>query len=676
MGIHTDDFGAALAHYRAGRLDRAEQACRALLARRPAKRDALNLLAVLCCRTGRLEEGADLARRVLAAVPDDMQALELLGDALDALKDFPGAAEAFRRASVLKPGCRRFHAKAGAALYHAGRCEEAVEAYRAVIATGEATANDLIDFGLTLTKLSRTESAVEAFQAALKLAPRDGRAWLFLADQLAVMGRTEEAISAYDVVLALRPADAHAHYDRARLLHTAGRHAAALGGVDRALLLDPVSDRAHGLRSAVLWQLGRFEEAAEAARSALAIAPDNANALTNLGNALKDLGRLDEALETQRRALALCVASGQSMITLVNLGLAHQARGDDAAAVAALAKAVALAPDQHWPQFNLALARLRSGDLDAGWLGYGWRSSPSGLAHRIETLGLPLWDGRRVDGRVMLVAEQGVGDEIMFAGFVPKLVGAGVDVVLECDHRLAPLFARSFPGIEVIAREGAPAAPAGVVAVCPLGDLPGLLRPDRTVGPWLSPSYLAADVARRAALRRRYGEERPLVGLAWRTGNVRSGRQRTIALDRLWPLIDLPVRLVNLQYGDPDAIEREAAAAGVELLVDREIDQFADIDGFAAQVAAMDAVVTIDNSTAHLAAALGRPTVVLLPVDADWRWFSGRSDSPWYPDVRLVRQPRPGDWDPAIAQAIAMLQSMVGDAVLADATERVPDAVH
>ncbi|MDC7788116.1 tetratricopeptide repeat-containing glycosyltransferase family protein [Rhodoplanes sp. TEM] len=676
--IETDhvaaDFGTALSHYRAGRLGPAETACRALLAREPAHRDAVNLLAVLCCRAGRLADGAALARRALAIAPDDLQALELLGDALDALKDHAGAADAFLHAAAQK-GCRRFHLKAGASLHHAGRFEEAVEQYRAVLASGEATATDITEYGLVLTALARTETAVAAFQAALKVAPREARTWAYLAEQLALLGRTDEAISAWDVVLALRPGDAGAHYDRARQLHLAGRDEAALGGVDRALLLDPAAERAHGLRSAVLWQLGRFEEAAEAASRALALAPGSPTALTNLGNALKDLGRLDEALTAQQRALSRSATAEQRTTVLVNLGLAHQARGEAAAALAALEQAATLSPDQPWPQFNLALARLRGGDLDLGWLGYGWRWRGSGLAKRLAALGRPVWDGRPLDGRLMLVAEQGVGDEIMFAGLVPALFAAGLDVVIECDRRLAPLFARSFPGVTTVARDELPEAPEGVAAACPIGDLPGLLRPDGRPGPWLAPGHLAADRGHRDALRRRYHDGRPLVGLAWRTSNVRSGRQRSIALDRLWSLIDLPVRLVCLQYGDADALAAEAAAAGVDLVVDREIDQRRDLDAFAAQVAAMDAVLTIDNSTAHLAAALGRPTVVMLPVDADWRWFAGRSDSPWYPTVRLIRQPHPDDWDAVIAQAIEMLTSLPGLAGPAEKPEHVSHAV-
>jgi hypothetical protein len=158
-------------------------------------------------------------------------------------------------------------------------------------------------------------------------------------------------------------------------------------------------------------------------------------------------------------------------------------------------------------------------------------------------------------------------------------------------------------------------------------------------------AYLQADPVKTAELRKRYGGGRPLVGVAWYTSAVKTGQDRSIDLGMLKPLLDQDwIRWISLQYGETDWLEEQVRAANAPVLIDRSVDQMADLDLFAAQIAALDLVITIDNSTAHLAGALGVPAWVMLPFAPDWRWMAGRSDSPWYDSITLFRQSRTGDW--------------------------------
>jgi ADP-heptose:LPS heptosyltransferase len=171
-----------------------------------------------------------------------------------------------------------------------------------------------------------------------------------------------------------------------------------------------------------------------------------------------------------------------------------------------------------------------------------------------------------------------------------------------------------------------------------------------------------ADPAERERFRTRYGDGRRLIGLAWQTKNQKTGRKRSIGLEGFAPLFALPgIRWISLQYGDFDALEEQAAAAGAPILIDRTVDQLADLDRFAAQVAALDQVITIDNSTAHLAGALGLPVWLLLPLAADWRWLERRPESPWYPTLRLFRQPQAGDWQAALEGVQNALAATLND---------------
>jgi ADP-heptose:LPS heptosyltransferase len=177
-------------------------------------------------------------------------------------------------------------------------------------------------------------------------------------------------------------------------------------------------------------------------------------------------------------------------------------------------------------------------------------------------------------------------------------------------------------------------------------------------------SYLVADAEKRARFRSRYAHPTGtlLIGLTWHTNNRKTGRQRSIDLSLLAPLFERSdIRWISLQYGDHDALRNQAAEAHATILIDRSVNQFSDIDLFAAQVAAMDLVITIDNSTAHLAGALGVPTWVLLPFVPDWRWLLSRTDSPWYPTLRLFRQPQRGDWQSVVQTVSSALSTAVGE---------------
>jgi ADP-heptose:LPS heptosyltransferase len=217
---------------------------------------------------------------------------------------------------------------------------------------------------------------------------------------------------------------------------------------------------------------------------------------------------------------------------------------------------------------------------------------------------------------------------------------------------LRTLFARSFP--EAVTISGFvpdPHADFEIATHLPSGSLPGLFRTSiAAFGATTSP-YLAADPLKRAELRARYFDGRKVVGLAWYTANKKTGRNRSIDLSLLAPLFALSgIRWVSLQYGIHDALEMQAAAANAPILVDRDIDQLTNIDAFAAQIRAMDLVITIDNSTAHLAGALGVPTWALLPFAPNWRWLLERSDNLWYPTIRLFRQTKEGDWQSVVQQ--------------------------
>ncbi len=442
-------------------------------------------------------------------------------------------------------------------------------------------------------------------------------------------GRFSEAERIYRQILAI---DAN-HADSLHLLgmieFQAGNHAAAVRMIRRAIAIDKTQAAYHANLGTVLQSQGGLDEAATCYERALALQPNSPEIHTNLGNIFHAQDKVDEAIACHERALAL-------------------------------------KPDVAEAHYNLGLARLLKGDFASGWPHLEWRWQTKDHDTPMRAYPQPLWTGEKLEsGRVLIWGEQGVGDEIMFAGLIPDAIRTGNRFMLDCDPRLKPLFARSFPGVHVVSgyslgNDSEHHPEVDIAAHLPSGTLRALFRASTTAFAATTSPYLIGDAVAREQFRGRYSDGRPLVGLAWHTRNQKTGRERSIELPLLTPLFErTDIQWVSLQYGDHDALENQATAAGASIRIDRTVDQLADIDIFAAQIAALDLVITIDNSTAHLAGALGIPVWVLLPFARDWRWLQVREDSPWYPTMRLFRQPQRGDWQSVIQKVRSALSAFI-----------------
>jgi Tfp pilus assembly protein PilF len=412
----------------------------------------------------------------------------------------------------------------------------------------------------------------------------------------------------------------------------------------QALAIDPRHPDALHLLGMIAYQTGRDEAAVELIRKAIAIKGDAASYHSNLGNVLQAQGKLAEAGACYERALMLKPDLAEVHL---NLGNIFKALGDVDSSLACYRRALTLNPDSAEAAVAESMALLLKGDFASGWKNFERRWQTKDYDTQMRAYAQPLWKGEQLaSGRLLIWGEQGIGDEIMFAGMIPDAIRTGNRCVLDCDARLRPLLSRSFPSIEVVSGADTASHPElEIAAHLPSGSLPGFFRNSTAAFEATTSPYLVADPSVQSRFRARYADGRKLVGLAWHTKNKKTGRSRSIDLALLAPLFSRPgIRWVSLQYGDSGTLEEQARAAHAPVLIDPEVDQLTNLDDFAAQIAAMDLVITIDNSTAHLAGALGVPTWVLLPFAPDWRWQLNRTESPWYPTLRLFRQPKLGDW--------------------------------
>lgn len=422
---------------------------------------------------------------------------------------------------------------------------------------------------------------------------------------------------------------------------------------------DPHQMDAVHLLGVISHRLGEHGLAADLIAAALAINPNFADAHSNLGVVYFDQGRFDEAAACYERAMTL---NPDYADPHNNMGVLYQSLGRLEDAAASYRNAIAINPDYAEAHNNLATVLLLSGNFEEGWLEFAWRWKISQFSNASRKFDAPCWEGESLAGKKILVwEEQGVGESLLFAGLIPELVQQGAEVCVECDPRLVPLFVRSFPETACV-----PAATGKQDFDChaPLADLGHWLRPD--AASFLSPgAYLAADRERSAVLRSRYLEKGGdlLVGLAWISKSPHYAEKKSMTLADLGPVLGIPgITFVDLQYGDTgDERAQFTDRTGIDIIHDDGVDQMTDLDAFAAQVAALDLVVTISNTTAHMAGGLGVETLLMLDTVPIWYWQMEREDSPWYPLLRLFRQRQAGDWAEVIGRVEDAVKGILAD---------------
>ncbi len=435
---------------------------------------------------------------------------------------------------------------------------------------------------------------------------------------LCALERYRDAIGAFNRAAALAPNIAPIYSDRGNAESELGLLEDAVHSYDRALACDPRYLHAHYNRGNALQKLGRYEEALASYDGALALNPRYPEACCNRGITLRCLRRFDESVTSCERALAMNA----------NFAEAHFAESD---------------------------VRLLLGDFARGWHKYEWRWKASSLRDAEGHFAQPRWLGTEpLDGKTILLhSEQGLGDTIQFCRYVPLLAKRGAHIVLEVQSSLAELM-RSLPGAaDVIAKGG---ARPDFALHCPLASAPLALGTRLETIPAEVP-YLSAPQAYRDKWRDKLGPPSGLrVAVNWAGNpNYRGDRVRSIGLKALSPLFGVPgVQFFGIQKdlsaGDEDLLQGHPNVA----YPGADIESFSDT---AAIISLMDLVVSSDTSVVHLAGALAAPTWTLLSFAADWRWLLDRPDSPWYPTMRLFRQPQAGNWAAVVAATAEALPS-------------------
>jgi len=648
--VVKNQFATALECHRQGRLKEAETLYRQILQRVPDYFDALYWLGIIYLGRGDAETAIVFLSKALRSRPNSADALVYLGHALNTQHHYEEALASFDKALGINSKLPVALNNRGLALHGLKRFEQAIASFNKALALDPNFADALNNRGVTLLQLDRHEDALAGFARALALRPNYPEALSNYGKALLVLCRNGEALVSYDRALALKPHFPEALHGKGLVLQALGRHGEAVASYQQALALKPDDPETFNNLGVALLKTKRYTDALANCEQALALRPDFHEALSNRGAVLLALGRYAEALASIDQVLAL---KPDFVEALTNRGNALQALRRHAEAIAAYRRAVALKPDCPDALYNESLAHLCLGEFETGWEQYEFRWTRKEAPEQ-RPFKSPKWlGGNPIQGkRLLLWAEQGLGDTIQFCRYAPILARKGVEVFLEVPFVLKELMGTLDGVTTTIAETRSPPAHD---YHCPLLSLPLALRTEISGIPNDVP-YLATDPDKVQAWKRTLEQDgEPKVGIVC-SGNSdhKNDRNRSIPLTQFSPLLETGASFYLLQ----NECRREDEAFLSETSRIRDLrPRLTDFTETAAVIACLDLVISVDTSVAHLAGALGKPVWILLPFSPDWRWMLGREDSPWYPTARLFRQTEMGDWQGVIEKVREALLS-------------------
>jgi tetratricopeptide (TPR) repeat protein len=710
---HTNETGQilarGLAHHQSGHLAEAEACYRELLRIEPDHAEALHLLGVIAQQNGDYAQAERLIRSAIARNPLAADYHNNLGNTHRLQGDLTRAISSYRQANALDANqIEALHSLANS-LADRGDFAEAEMCFLELLRRQPTFADAHYNLGNAKLKQGDATAAIKHYQHAIKLQPGCAAYHFNLAHALQRIGRLAEAAEEYRRVVGIAPDDFDATYNLGIVLHelkefaqaadafrralalkpdlpqAMSNLAAALQGLDdydgaadllrRAIALQPNFAEAHGNWGGHLWRQGDLDGAKKSCLRAIELNPNLAGAHGNLGHVLFDQADYRAALDCYDQALTL---RGDAVLS-ANLRPANSnasagspwKRGDllnafDAGrrmnadfATAQYRRAFATKSNCVELLYYVGLLHLLHGDFAAGWHNYEYRWQTKMLRSARRDFSQPQWLGQPLRGaRILLHAEQGLGDTLQFVRYVPMVAARGASVILEVPSELRRLVETALGSTAQIVTRGCRLPDFEWQS--PLLSLPLVFQTDRSSIPASIP-YLQADpqITREFAQHFAQSANAGLrVGLVW-SGSPRHTRdpQRSIPLTQLCALTEIPgATFYSLQKG-PAA--RDLLNMPIDLnLVDlsSNLNDFADT---AAALANLDLLITVDTAVAHLAGALGKPVWILLTQNPDWRWLLDREDSPWYPTARLFRQKVAGDWVSVIERVQRQLQQLL-----------------
>jgi tetratricopeptide (TPR) repeat protein len=519
----------------------------------------------------------------------------------------------------------------------------------------------LHNLGLLMFESGNNQKAFELMLLAIESNPQNPDLFNNLGIVLESLQEFNAALASYDASIALKPDSAETHSNRGNALKTLQQWEAAIAGYNQAIALKPDFWQAISNRGLALQKLGQLEAAIASYQQAISINPNVAEIYSNLGNALEELQQFDDALFNHNQAIAL---KPDHVDAYVNRGNTYMTLHDWNQAKTNYNQAIAIKPDHADAHWNYALLLLLRADFENGWLEYEWRFKKTNFSNQLPITHHRRWKPGSMTPRLLIWAEQGLNSHIFFGSLLSEISKFAGQLLVTIDEQLIPLFARTMPEISFIPNTQT-IDDELFDAYLPLGSLGRYLRSSADSFKNTPSAYLAADKTQTENLRQQLHTEGAFfIGIAWQNLHDQTHLPESLNVTDLITALNHPnIKLVSLQPISAEDIANLKAVTGVDLLPCPITHSQDNLDSLAALIEACDLVVSTDNTIAHLAGALHKATWVLLPFTPEWRWQLNRTDSPWYPSLQLYRQNGRNDWQSALNQITADLQSIAPPAL-------------
>ncbi len=660
-----------------------------LLVLQPDNFIAMNERGVVLAQMGRFEEALQGFQSAINTKPDYAEGISNYANALQELDRFPEALACYDNAIALKPDHAESHFNRAHILQKLNNYEQALASYNTTIKYAPNFAEAYSNRGNVLQSLERFEDAITDYVKAISLEPRNPENYSNLGNALLKLERTDEALANQNKAISLEPRYAEAHSNRGNVFLKLEKFADAVANYNEAIALNPNYAEAYSNRAMALHGLEDYETAVENCNLAIQINPNFAEAYSNRANALTELKRFELAQADYDKAIALNPNFVDAYINRGNLSqelshyelaltdyakaLALEPNNYDAflnrgnalrdlnkpqESLASYKKAAALKPNDKKAHVNLYMLMLLLGDFENGWKEAEWRYA-TGHEPNFAGPNSVHWLGTQdLRNKTILVRwEQGFGDVIQFSRYLIPLVQMGARVLFMPQRKILGLM-RGLPSEITLVDEMQP-LPASDYH-CHLMSLPLALKTTAQTIPATTP-YLQAEQARVDKWKAEIGDAGFKIGICWQGSTTKIDKGRSFKLAQFHNISLMPnVRLISLHKGEGVAqLDDVKTTMKVEVLgADFDAGDQAFLDT-AAVMKSLDLVITSDTAVAHLAGALGVPTWVALKHVPDWRWQMDRTDSPWYPNMKLFRQPKPGDWKTVFTQIQTDLEALI-----------------
>ena len=565
----------------------------------------------------RFDEALTYYGKAIELNPNYVDAYSNRGITLHHLNHFDEALKSFDQAILLNSNYAEAHFNKGITLHKLTHFEEALASFQVVIALDVNYVEAYYNQGNAFHELKQFEDALRSYDQAIVLRPQYADAFYSRGNAFYALKRLERALSSYNQAIAFRPNYANAYYNRGNLLNDLKRFNEAIASYDQALTINPQFAESYSNRGCSLQEQQRFEEALISYDHAIALNPNYAEAYFNRGCTLQKLKRLDEALNHYE-------------------------------------KVITIKPQYADAHFNKSFIKILLGDYEEGWRLYEWRWKSHGFTSQLKHSPQPVWLGEQSlkNKTIVIYPEQGFGDYIQFIRYAPKLEQLGARVILEVPVLLMPVVS-TLEGQFTFFEKGKELPDFDYH--CPVMSLPHAFKTTVDTIPNQVP-FFNVNLVKKQTWQARLGEKsQRRVGLVW-SGSTqhKNDHNRSIPIHLFQSLFNMPVVFHCLQK---EIREDDTAFLASQNNIHNHIEFLDDFSDTAALIDAMDLVISVDTSVAHLAGALGKETWILLPYSPDYRWMLETSDSPWYPTAKLFRQSAIGEWGSAINDIKQALQS-------------------